>query len=90
MEHATEDLIYEVRNGIGWITFNRPKARNAFTFAMYEAVAEIKPECGRVKRWPQRDVRCRGQGICGGTDIGQFRIFPPLKMPFPMKRTATG
>ena len=30
---------------MGWITFNRPQARNALTFAMYEGVAEI---CARV------------------------------------------
>ena len=32
---------YDVADGIGTITFNRPEARNAFTFAMYERVAEI-------------------------------------------------
>ena len=47
MENATEDLIYEVKDGIGWITFNRPQARNAFTFAMYEGVAEICRNAGR-------------------------------------------
>jgi enoyl-CoA hydratase/carnithine racemase len=35
------DLLYEVRHGIGRITFNRPQARNSLTFNMYERLAEI-------------------------------------------------
>ena len=35
------DLIYEIRDGVARITFNRPQARNALTFAMYERMAEI-------------------------------------------------
>ena len=35
------DLIHERRGDIAWITFNRPEARNALTFAMYEELARI-------------------------------------------------
>src|SRR6267378_1311255 len=38
---ATEDLIYGVEDGIARLTFNRPQARNALTFAMYEQMAAI-------------------------------------------------
>jgi len=38
---ATEDLIYVVDDGIARLTFNRPQARNALTFAMYEQMASI-------------------------------------------------
>ena len=38
---ATEDLIYVVEDGIARLTFNRPQARNALTFAMYEQMAAI-------------------------------------------------
>ena len=38
---ATEDLIYSVEDGIARLTFNRPQARNALTFAMYEQMAAI-------------------------------------------------
>ncbi len=38
---ATEDLIYAVEDGIARLTFNRPQARNALTFAMYEQMAAI-------------------------------------------------
>jgi enoyl-CoA hydratase len=32
----TQELLYDKRGDIGWITFNRPAQRNALTFAMYE------------------------------------------------------
>jgi hypothetical protein len=40
------DLLYEVCDGIGRITFNRPQARNSLTFNMYERLAEIC-QCAR-------------------------------------------
>ena len=36
-----QDLLYDVSDRIGRITFNRPASRNAMTFAMYERLAEI-------------------------------------------------
>ena len=35
------DLLHERRGDVAWITFNRPEARNALTFAMYEELAGI-------------------------------------------------
>lgn len=83
MEHATEDLIYEVRNGIGWITFNRPKARNAFTFAMYEAVAEICRNAGAGDE-VAAIVMCGAgdKAFAAGTDIGQFKDFSTAEDAF--------
>src|SRR5215213_11737161 len=71
-----EDLLYEVRDGIAFVTFNRPQARNAFTFAMYERLAEI---CDTVDG--DRAIRAMvltgagGQAFAAGTDISQFRAF---------------
>ncbi len=72
----TEELLYDKRDKVGWITFNRPQARNALTFAMYEGLAEI---CRRVAS--TREVRAlviTGAGdkaFAAGTDIAQFREF---------------
>ena len=41
----TEELLYDKRGDVAWVTFNRPQARNALTFAMYQGLAEI---CGRI------------------------------------------
>lgn len=71
-----EDLLYEVRDGIGQITFNRPKTRNAMTFAMYERMAEI---ARGAKDDPSLKVLIiTGAGdkaFASGTDISQFRAF---------------
>ena len=72
----TQELLYDKRDDIGWITFNRPQARNALTFAMYEGVAEI---CGRVGRTGEAKVLViTGAGdkaFAAGTDIAQFKDF---------------
>jgi len=45
-----DELLYEVRDGVGYVTFNRPQARNALTFGMYDALAKICNEApGKVK-----------------------------------------
>jgi enoyl-CoA hydratase len=71
-----DDLLYDVRDGIGWITFNRPQARNALTFAMYERLADV---CGQQATKPTlRALVLTGAGdksFAAGTDISQFRAF---------------
>jgi enoyl-CoA hydratase len=73
---AGEDLLFDLDDGIGRITFNRPQARNAFTFEMYERLAEI---CERAnKDQAIRVLVLRGAGdkaFASGTDINQFRAF---------------
>ncbi len=71
-----DELLYDLRDGIGRITFNRPASRNALTFAMYERLAEICAEAGR--RDDVRALILTGAGekaFAAGTDIGQFRAF---------------
>ena len=48
----TQELLYDKRGEVGWITFNRPQARNAMTWAMYDALLAA---CEEVDRHP--DVR---------------------------------
>jgi enoyl-CoA hydratase/carnithine racemase len=71
-----DDLLYEVRDAIGWVTFNRPAARNALTFAMYEGLAAI---CTAQTEAPTLGALVlTGAGekaFAAGTDISQFRAF---------------
>ena len=72
----TPDLLYDQQDGIARITFNRPEARNALTFAMYDRLAEI---CDNAGQDPQiRALILTGNGdkaFAAGTDISQFRAF---------------
>jgi enoyl-CoA hydratase len=73
---VSDELLYTTADDIGWITFNRPAARNALTFAMYERLAEI---CAAQTAAPSlRALVLTGAGekaFAAGTDIGQFRAF---------------
>src|SRR3954468_19483114 len=72
----TPDLVFERQDGIGRITFNRPQARNAFTFAMYERLAAICEEANRDQSLKVLVLRGAGdKAFASGTDINQFREF---------------
>jgi enoyl-CoA hydratase len=70
------EIIEELHDGILWITFNRPQARNALTFGMYDRLAATcrgMPVDGSV-----RAVVISGAGgkaFAAGTDMTQFRAF---------------
>lgn len=72
----SENVLYEIQDGIGRITFNRPEARNAFTLAMYDRLHEIV-----LQAQNDRSVRVlilTGAGekaFAAGTDISEFKTF---------------
>jgi enoyl-CoA hydratase len=72
----TEELLYDKRGDVAWVTFNRPQARNALTFAMYQGLAEI---CGRLSKTREaKALVITGAGdkaFAAGTDIAQFKDF---------------
>ncbi|MFK7880168.1 enoyl-CoA hydratase/isomerase family protein [Roseobacter sp.] len=76
MTGATSDLIEEVRDGILWLTLNRPETRNALTFEMYECLAQI---CGTVPIDGSIGAivisGAGGKAFAAGTDMTQFRAF---------------
>jgi enoyl-CoA hydratase len=67
---------YESADGIARITFDRPAAHNAMTWAMYE---QMVAACRRIDADPGvRVAVLRGAGgkaFISGTDIAQFRAF---------------
>ncbi|HSG55587.1 MAG TPA: enoyl-CoA hydratase-related protein, partial [Paracoccaceae bacterium] len=76
MSNQTPELIEDLREGILWVTFNRPEARNALTFAMYERLAAIcatMPTDGSVRAMVMSGAG--GKAFAAGTDMTQFRAF---------------
>jgi enoyl-CoA hydratase len=69
-------LLYELSDGIATVTLNRPQARNALTFQMYERLTEI---CRNADEDPAvKVVVITGAGekaFAAGTDISEFRKF---------------
>ena len=73
---STDHILYEQDGPLAFVTFNRPQARNAMTWEMYQAVVE---RCEAVESDPSvRVLILRGAGgkaFVSGTDIAQFRTF---------------
>ncbi len=71
-----DELLYEVRGRTGHITLNRPEARNALTFDMYEKLAEI---CRGIQLGSHIKVLiivgAGDRAFAAGTDMAQFRSF---------------
>jgi enoyl-CoA hydratase/carnithine racemase len=72
-----DDELIALRHGsVQWVIFNRPSARNAMTWHMYERLVEV---CEEVNA--DRSVRAMvltgagGRAFVSGTDIAQFRSF---------------
>ena len=72
----TDHILYEQDGPLAFLTFNRPQARNAMTWEMYQAVVE---RCDTVEADPSIQVLilrgAGGKAFVSGTDIAQFRSF---------------
>ena len=72
----SDPILYKISGAVGSMTINRPEARNALTFEMYDRIAEIcaapSPD-GRVKVLVISGAGDRA--FAAGTDISQFRDF---------------
>jgi enoyl-CoA hydratase/carnithine racemase len=72
----TTDLLYERRGALALLTFNRPDARNAMTWDMYQGLYDACEHVDSDER--VRVFVLRGAGdkaFVAGTDISQFKKF---------------
>lgn len=72
----TDALLTENRGGVCFVTLNRPQARNALTFAMYEGIRALAERAGDDDTL--RAIVFAGAGekaFAAGTDISQFTNF---------------
>lgn len=71
----SSNVTWDIHNSVATVSLNRPEARNALTWDMYDALVEA---CDKAEA--SRDVRVliiRGSGgaFAAGTDIQQFKDF---------------
>jgi enoyl-CoA hydratase len=73
---ASEGAVrFERRAEIGWVTFDRPAARNAMTFSMYERLGEVCAEADADGSLRALVLTGAGEAFVAGTDIAQFKDF---------------
>lgn len=69
----TPKILAEVRDGVGWLTFNQPERRNAISLEMWEAIGDAAAAF-------EADARVRvivmhgagGRSFAAGADISEF------------------
>ena len=71
----SSNVVWDIDGSVATLTFNRPQARNALTWDMYDALTDA---CETVDASPDLRVlvvRGAGGAFAAGTDIAQFREF---------------
>jgi enoyl-CoA hydratase/carnithine racemase len=73
---STSRLLFDIKDSVATATINRPEARNAMTWEMYDALVAA---CDRVDADETIHVfvlkGAGGQAFVSGTDIGEFTTF---------------
>ena len=70
----SNNVAWDIKGPVGIVTFDRPDARNALTWEMYDALVEA---CDEAEKMQLRVFIIRGAGgaFSAGTDIAQFKDF---------------
>jgi enoyl-CoA hydratase len=71
----SEEIRTERRGSALWIRVDRPTARNAMTFAMYDRLAEVCRDADADDAVKAIVLTGSGEAFVAGTDIGQFDNF---------------
>ena len=68
-------ILFEQEGPLARVTFNRPEARNALTWEMYDGLVDACERVGRDDRIRAFVIRGAGGAFAAGTDISQFTSF---------------
>jgi enoyl-CoA hydratase/carnithine racemase len=70
-----QTILYEIKDGAGRLTLNRPEKLNSFNELMHEEVRQVLI---KLKSEPVRAllITGAGRGFCAGQDLGDRRIGP--------------
>ncbi|MGH3424777.1 MAG: enoyl-CoA hydratase/isomerase family protein [Nocardioidaceae bacterium] len=70
------DLEFEVADGVGTVTLNRPDRRNAFTLAMIDRCHDVFCDSRRDESVRAVVVRGAGGAFCSGVDLDELESQP--------------
>ncbi len=71
----SSNLAWDINGSVGVVTFNRPEARNALTWDMYDALVAACDTAEAATDVRVLIIRGAGGAFAAGTDISQFREF---------------
>lgn len=69
---AYETILYEVNEGVGTITLNRPDKYNAFNQQMYQELLDAQKKISRDARVRAVILTGTGKGFSSGQDLAEF------------------
>ena len=72
-----EDIIYEKKDGVARITFNRPEVYNALRLKMIEELNAAFEDADGDKSLVAVVVTGKGEAFCAGGDLSIFKDFSP-------------
>ena len=68
-----QTLLFTIENGVGWITLNRPEARNAMNADMRQAYLDALERCATEPAIRAVVLTGTGKGFCTGADLSGSR-----------------
>ena len=71
----SSNVALDIKESVGIVTLNRPEARNALTWEMYDALVEACAAAESDERVRVLIIRGAGGAFSAGTDISQFKDF---------------
>ena len=71
----SSNVAWDIKESVGIVTLNRPDARNALTWDMYDALVEACEAAEADKSVRVLIIRGAGGAFSAGTDIAQFKDF---------------
>jgi 2-(1,2-epoxy-1,2-dihydrophenyl)acetyl-CoA isomerase len=83
-----ENLIFDVNNGVGWITLHRPEAKNAINVEFAKDLMNIVLQCSEDKEVRAVLITSSGNIFCPGGDLKAFEAEGD-EMPYYLKEITT-
>src|SRR5687767_82409 len=71
----SSNVAWDIKESVGIVTLNRPEARNALTWDMYDALVEACDEAEANEQVRVLIIRGADGAFSAGTDISQFKDF---------------